>query len=164
MFLFLIYGIHIYLLYLLLFVSLGIIMMFGFGLAIGGWAKNENQAAPLSNLIAFPMMFLSGAFFPRFLMPEWLQSASTILPLTPLVEGIRMIITESKTIIDIAPQIGLMSMWTIVIYIIAFKVFRWEWRVSMYACTSCPSSHTYINCGIIYIWRLFKGIKNYAKC
>jgi ABC-2 type transport system permease protein len=113
-------------LYLLLFVSLGIIMMFGFGLAIGGWAKNENQAAPLSNLIAFPMMFLSGAFFPRFLMPEWLQSASTILPLTPLVEGIRMIITESKTIIDIAPQIGLMSMWTIVIYIIAFKVFRWE--------------------------------------
>src|SRR3989344_1118244 len=51
------------------FVITGTILMFGFGLAIAGWAKNENQAAPLANLVAFPTMFLSGTFFPRFLMP-----------------------------------------------------------------------------------------------
>lgn len=106
--------------------SIGIIMMFGFGLAVGGWAKNENQAAPLTNLIAFPMMFLSGVFFPRFLMPEWLQSVSSFLPLTPLVDGIRYVITEGKTLIDIAPQLGLMAVWIVAIYIIAFRVFRWE--------------------------------------
>jgi ABC-2 type transport system permease protein len=105
---------------------IGIIMMFGFGLAVGGWAKNENQAAPLTNLVAFPMMFLSGVFFPRFLMPEWLQSVSALLPLTPLIDGIRFIITEGKTIFDVMPQVGLMGIWTIIIYIIAFRVFRWE--------------------------------------
>ncbi len=106
--------------------SLGIVMMFGFGLAIGGWAKNENQAAPLSNLVAFPMMFLSGVFFPRFLMPEWLQSISAYLPLTPLIDGIRHIIVEGQTILNIAPQLGLICVWTLVAYIVAFKVFRWE--------------------------------------
>lgn len=106
--------------------ALGIVMMFGFGLSVGGWAKNENQAAPLTNLIAFPMMFLSGVFFPRFLMPVWLQNISGILPLTPLVDGIRLIITEGHTLLDILPQLGLMALWTVVIYIIAFRVFRWE--------------------------------------
>jgi ABC-2 type transport system permease protein len=108
------------------FVILGIFCLFGFGLAIGGWAKNENQSAPLSNLVAFPMMFLSGVFFPTFLMPEWLQSVSDFLPLTPIVEGIRLIITENVGLLDLGPQLAVIAGWTVIIYIIAFRVFRWE--------------------------------------
>ncbi len=104
----------------------GIFSIFGIGLALGGWAKNENQAAPLGNLVSFPMMFLSGTFFPRFLMPEWLQHVTNFLPLTPVIDGIRMIATEGKHLVDLGPQLGLMALWTIVIYAIAFRVFRWE--------------------------------------
>jgi ABC-2 type transport system permease protein len=111
---------------LIAFVALSTIVLFGVGLAVGGWAKNENQAAPLANLITFPMMFLSGTFFPRFLMPEWLQSASFFLPLTPVIDGARLIVTEGKTLFDIAPQVGLLVAWGVVVYIIAFRVFRWE--------------------------------------
>ncbi|HEU5121455.1 MAG TPA: ABC transporter permease [Candidatus Saccharimonadales bacterium] len=111
---------------LAIFLVLGIVMILGIGLALGGWAKNERQAAPLSNIIVFPMMFLSGTFFPRFIMPEWLQSISAILPLTPVIDGIRLIATEGKHLIDILPQLGLIGVWMIVIYVIAFKVFRWE--------------------------------------
>lgn len=111
---------------LALFVILGAGVIFGFGLAIGGWAKNENQAAPLSNLVSFPMMFLSGTFFPRFLMPEWLQTISGFLPLTPFIDGTRMIMVEGRHLIDILPQIGMLAAWGIIIYLIAFKVFRWE--------------------------------------
>lgn len=108
------------------FLVLGIMMILGIGLALGGWAKNERQAAPLSNIIVFPMMFLSGTFFPRFLMPDWLQTVSNFLPLTPVIEGIRLIATEGKHLWEIAPQLGLIGIWAIVIYIIAFRVFRWE--------------------------------------
>ena len=108
------------------FLILSIIMILGIGLALGGWAKNERQAAPLSNIVVFPMMFLSGTFFPRFLMPEWLQNVSAFLPLTPVIDGIRLIATEGKHLIDILPQVGMVSIWLIVIYFIAFKVFRWE--------------------------------------
>lgn len=107
-------------------VMLGTTLMFGFGLAIGGWAKNENQAAPLANLTAFPMMFLSGTFFPRFLMPEWLQTVAGFLPLTPIVDGVRFIIVEGKTLLDIGPQLALIGVWLVAIYVIGFRVFRWE--------------------------------------
>lgn len=111
---------------LALFLILSITMILGIGLALGGWAKNERQAAPLSNIVVFPMMFLSGTFFPRFIMPEWLQTVSSFLPLTPVIDGIRLIATEGKHLIDILPQIGLIGAWLVVIYLIAFKVFRWE--------------------------------------
>lgn len=111
---------------LALLIILGTAVLFGIGLAVGGWAKNPNQAAPLAQIITFPMMFLSGVFFPRFMMPEWLQGISGYLPLTPLVDGARLIITEGQTLIDIMPQIGLLLVWGVIVYAIAFKVFRWE--------------------------------------
>jgi ABC-2 type transport system permease protein len=111
---------------LALFLTLGIITILGIGLALGGWARNERQAAPLSNIIVFPMMFLSGTFFPRFLMPSWLQQASNYLPLTPIIDGVRLIATEGKHLTDVLPQVGLLGLWLVVIYFIAFRVFRWE--------------------------------------
>lgn len=109
-----------------IFITFGIVMILGIGLALGGWARNERQVAPLANLVTFPMMFLSGTFFPRFLMPEWLQTASSFLPLTPVIDGIRLIATEGQHLVSVAPQLGIMAIWTLVIYFIAFRVFRWE--------------------------------------
>ena len=105
---------------------LGIVMLFGIGLAIGGWAKNENQAAPLAQLASLPMMFLSGVFFPTFLMPEALQKITQFIPLTPVVESVRRIITENAGFAELGPQLGIMAVWTVVIYLVAFRVFRWE--------------------------------------
>lgn len=102
------------------------ISMFGIGLALGGWAKSEEQAAPLANLVTFPMMFLSGVFFPTFLMPLWLQNISHYIPLTPIVDGLRQILTEGKTLFDLGPQLLIILGWTVVSYVIAGKVFRWE--------------------------------------
>jgi len=107
-------------------IIVSMIMILGIGLALGGWAKNERQVAPLANIIVFPMMFLAGTFFPRFLMPDWLQNVSAFIPLTPVIDGIRLIATEGKHLIDILPQVGLIGLWLIVIYFIAFRVFRWE--------------------------------------
>lgn len=106
--------------------TLGAMMMTGIGLAIGGWAQNENQSAPISNLISMPMMFLSGTFFPTFLFPEWLQAATSFVPITPLVNGLRLVMTESAGLMEVLPQIGIVSAWIVVIYIVAVKIFRWE--------------------------------------
>ena len=108
------------------FTVLSIFMILGIGLAIGGWAKNERQAAPLSNIVVFPMMFLSGTFFPRYLMPDWLQHLASYLPLTPVIDGLRQLITEGQNLAQIGPQLGEIGIWLVVIYVIAFRVFRWE--------------------------------------
>lgn len=111
---------------LLLLTILGTTCLFGFGMAIAGWAKDGNQAAPLANLVSFPMMFLSGVFFPRFLMPDFLQSITAYIPLTPIVDGLRMVLTEGKTLLDLGPQLAVIAVWIVVIYVISFRTFRWD--------------------------------------
>jgi ABC-2 type transport system permease protein len=108
------------------FLIFGIVLILGIGLSIGGWAKNERQAAPLANIIVFPMMFLSGTFFPRFAMPVWLQHISGFFPLTPVIDGARLITTEGQHLNQIGPQLGIMAVWLVIVYVIAFRVFRWE--------------------------------------
>ena len=108
-----------------LFLMIAIMLMLGFGLLIGGWAKNENQSAVLSNAVSFPLMFLSGVFFPRFLMPEWLQGITGYLPLTPVVDGIRYITTEGATLLELGPQLAIIGVWLVVIYALAIRLFRW---------------------------------------
>lgn len=111
---------------LVFFLTFSLIMILGIGLAVGGWAKNERQAAPLANIIVFPMMFLSGTFFPRFGMPVWLQHVTDYFPLTPVIDGARMITTEGLHLSQMGPQLAIMTVWTLVIYTVAFRVFRWE--------------------------------------
>jgi ABC-2 type transport system permease protein len=109
-----------------LFVVLGVFLILGIGLAIGGWAKSTRQSAPIGNLIAFPMLFLSGTFVPRFLLPEFLQTITNYLPLTPIIDGLRILITEGGHLVNLGPQLAVMAAWFVIIYTTAFRVFKWE--------------------------------------
>lgn len=108
------------------FLIFSIITILGIGLAIGGWADNQSQAAPIANIVVFPMLILSGSFFPRFLMPDWLQAFSKYLPLTPVIDGTRFIVTQGAGFTELGPQLLLLAIWAIVVYSLAFKLFRWE--------------------------------------
>jgi ABC-2 type transport system permease protein len=48
------------------------------------------------------------------------------LPLTPVIDGARLIATEGEHLTQLGPQLGVMAIWLIVVYAIAFRVFRWE--------------------------------------
>lgn len=109
-----------------IFAAISSVMMIGFGLLIGGWARNENQAAPVSNLVAFPLMFLSGIFFPRFLFPGWLQDVTAFIPLAPVVDGFRRITTENATLLQLGPELAMITAWLVGLYLLAIKAFRWE--------------------------------------
>ena len=41
-------------------------------------------------------------------------------------DGIRLIATEGKGLFEILPQLGLIGGWLVVVYLVAFRVFRWE--------------------------------------
>jgi len=70
-------------------IFLGSIMFSGIGMTLSGLIKDVEAASAIGNAIAFPMMFLSGTYFPLEFMPSYLQSISRVLPLTYFSEGLR---------------------------------------------------------------------------
>ena len=96
------------------------------GLAVSGWAKNEETAAPIANIITMPMMFLSGVFFPLSVMPEWLTRWSQYLPLTYLADGMRAITVEGASITTLGTELLGLGVWTAIAFVVATRMFRWE--------------------------------------
>jgi len=64
-------------------------MFSGIGMVLSGFIKDVEAASAIGNAIAFPMMFLSGTYFPLELMPPYLQAVSKALPLTYLSDGLK---------------------------------------------------------------------------
>lgn len=106
--------------------TIGAIAFLGFGFAIAGWAKDENQAAPVAQLIQLPMLFLSGVFFPREGLPPVLQKVTDYLPLTYLVDGMRRIANEGASLWQVRGDIVGLTIWAVVVLIVAVRLFKWE--------------------------------------
>ncbi len=111
---------------LLLVAILGTLVFLAFGFAVAGWAKDENQAAPIANLVAFPMMFLSGIFFPRDGFPEWMMRLTDFFPLTYLANALRSIANEGAQFAQISGDLLGLVVWGVVMFVVAIKVFSWE--------------------------------------
>jgi ABC-2 type transport system permease protein len=61
----------------------------GMGMILARFVRDPTAADAAANAIAFPMMFLSGTFFPIEMYPEFLKPIAQILPLTYLNDGLR---------------------------------------------------------------------------
>ena len=70
-------------------ILLGSIMFSGIGMTLAGFIKDVEAASAIGNAIAFPMMYLSGTFFPLELMPSFVQTISKVMPLTYFSEGLK---------------------------------------------------------------------------
>ena len=110
----------------LLAAAMGGAVFLAMGFAVSGWARTEQQAAPLANIVSLPMMFLSGVFFSRDVLPGILQRITDFLPLTYLVEAIRGMTVEGDTVLMQWPNFLGLAVWLVVAFVIANRTFRWE--------------------------------------
>ena len=81
---------------------------------------------PLINIITFPMMFLSGIFFPIEVMPDFLRPVLEALPLTYLGDGLRQIMVGATPLHSLTTDIAVLGGWLIVCMVLAIRFFRWE--------------------------------------
>lgn len=96
------------------------------GFAVSGWAKNEEVAAPIANVIALPMMFLSGVFFPRSAMPGVLQSITDFLPLTYLIDALRNVAIDGEALWSQGWSLLGLAVWLLITFLVAVRLFKWE--------------------------------------
>ena len=82
----------------LILVAAASMMFTGFGMMLARFVKDPESAGAAGNAITFPMMFLSGSFFPLEQMPEFLRAIATVMPLTYVNNGLRatMILGETQ--------------------------------------------------------------------
>jgi ABC-2 type transport system permease protein len=107
-------------------VILGAIMFLGLGFTISGLSKTTESVPAFANLIVFPMLFLSGVFFPLENMPVWLRYISKILPLTYFSEALRNVMTKGAGVADIYPDLIVIVIWAIILVALAVLTFRFE--------------------------------------
>ena len=106
--------------------TFGVIVFLAFGFTVAGWAKDENQAAPIANLVTFPMLFLSGVFFPRDSFPTFLKTITNYFPLTFLADALRRIANEGATLVTVRGDMLGLAVWGVLMFVVAVLVFRWE--------------------------------------
>jgi len=103
----------------------GAVLFSGIGMTLAGLVKDPEAAAGLGNAIAFPMMFLSGTFWPVSIMPDFLQALARILPLTYFSEGLR----DSMVVGNIPAallNLGVTCGFAVSFIVIGAKVTRWK--------------------------------------
>jgi ABC-2 type transport system permease protein len=104
---------------------LGAVTFVSIGYAVAALASTQEAALPIVNLISFPMLFLSGTFFPIDLMPEILQVIVAFFPLTYLVDAMRQILVGAAGNNTIAFNVFVLIGWTVFALIVAMRRFRW---------------------------------------
>jgi ABC-2 type transport system permease protein len=67
----------------------GALLFTSVGMMLGNMSKDAESAAAVANAIGFPMMFLSGSFFPVEMMPDALKLVAKGIPLTYLTDATR---------------------------------------------------------------------------
>jgi ABC-2 type transport system permease protein len=87
-----------------LIVVIEVIAFVGIGMLLTPFAKEAEIAAAVGNAFLFPMMFLSGTFFPVEMMPAFLQSFAKLLPLYYVNEALRaaMIFADDQATLRMA--------------------------------------------------------------
>ena len=73
---------------ILLFVA-GTATFVGLGLIMAALVKSEESATSAAGIVSFPLMFISGSFFPVDSMPWFFKAIADVSPLTYLNNGLR---------------------------------------------------------------------------
>lgn len=111
--------------WLLAFILLDVFAFVGIGMILTRFVKEAQSAAAAANAISFPMMFLSGSFFPIELMPGFLQKIARILPLYYVNEGLRaaMVFQDNRESLRNASIIGVFA---VVVFILGILATTWD--------------------------------------
>ncbi|MGA9388474.1 MAG: ABC transporter permease [Candidatus Bathyarchaeia archaeon] len=120
------FGAHVVLSpWLIPFLVLGPMFFASLGMLVGTVSRSTETASVVGNIVTFPMMFLSGTFFPISLMPTYLQYVAHALPLFYIIDGINGVMIYGnyrQATIDLVVVAAI----TIVVFVAAARLFKWR--------------------------------------
>jgi len=105
-----------------LIIIVGTFSMISIGLVISTVAKTSDEASQLAMLVNFPMMFLSGIFFP---IPEgFMSSISKIFPLTYVNDALRDVMVRGNGFSEVSVSLAISVAFTIFFFAIGIMLIN----------------------------------------
>lgn len=106
-------------------ILLGAITFTGFGMALASFVEGSDAATSLGMAIALPMMFVSGIFWELDLMPEYLQTVATLMPIYHFHRGLRRLMVLGTTDGAILP-FAILTAGAILALAVAVRTTQWR--------------------------------------
>lgn len=89
-------------------------------------ARTVEAAMPIVQLMQFPMLFLSGIFFPVDMMPDFMRPIVAAMPLTYLGDALRQTMVGATPQQPLIVNVAVLGGWLVVSLVLAIRLFRWE--------------------------------------
>ncbi len=107
------------------FLVLGPLLFVSLGMLVGTVSKSVESAAVVGNLITFPMMFLSGTFFPVSQMPAYLQNVAHVLPLFYVIDGLNQVMVYHN-LGPMLTDVLVLLVASAIVFVLAVSLFKWR--------------------------------------
>jgi ABC-2 type transport system permease protein len=108
------------------FVALGAMAFLALGYVVASFASTEDSANGMTSVIQFPMMFLSGTFFPIDQMPDVLRTIARVIPLTYLSDALRQVMVGGAAFAPLWLCVVVLVGWLVACFGVAAVKFRWQ--------------------------------------
>ena len=108
------------------FCVLGALTFVSLGYLIAALSKTEESVFGITSVLNFPMMFLSGIFFPLEIMPDWIRPVVQAIPLTYLVDALRQTMVGAPPVHALGLDALVLGIWLAVAAVLSVRLFRWE--------------------------------------
>ncbi len=108
-----------------MFLVIGPFFFVSLGMLVGTASNSPESAAVVGNLVTFPMMFLSGTFFPVSSMPMYLQGIAHVLPLYYVIDGLTNVMIYDNYLPALF-DVGLLLVLSVVVFALAVRFFKWR--------------------------------------
>ena len=107
-------------------ILLGSLAFIALGYVIASFATTEDSANGMTSVVQFPLMFLSGTFFPIDAMPDALRTVARVLPLTYLGDGLRQVMVDGTPFSPLWVCFAFLAVWLVACFAIAARFFKWQ--------------------------------------
>jgi ABC-2 type transport system permease protein len=103
----------------------GSLSFVGIGMLVASRASTTEAVSGLMNLVMIPMWMFSGVFFSYQNFPDTFHPFIRALPLTQLVDALRLVILEGATLIDVSSHLLILGAWAVGTFLLALRIFKW---------------------------------------
>ena len=105
-------------------ILLSVFSFVGLGILITSFTDKEETATMVMMTLMFPMMFLSGVFFPIQQMPWFMQDIAQVLPLTYATTALRKVMVLGAGVDAVFTEIVILFAFGAVLLAVAVPMFR----------------------------------------